>query len=57
MQNRRAYREDLAELVRLLEAGEISPHIGARLPFEEVVRAHEMLEGAKVTGKIVLEMG
>lgn len=55
LQDRRAYREDLALLLRMLRDGEIQPHIGARLPLTEVVRAHELLENREVSGKIVLE--
>jgi NADPH:quinone reductase-like Zn-dependent oxidoreductase len=49
------FREDLTELVALLQRGAISPTIAARLPLEEVGQAHRMLAGG-VTGKIVLEV-
>ena len=55
LQDRRAYRDDLALMVRMLRDGEIKPHIGARLSLSDVVRAHEMLEEREVSGKIVLE--
>jgi len=48
------YRETLAELIRVLAAGQIDPVIGARVPLVEVKRAHRMLEQGKVAGKVVL---
>lgn len=56
LQNRAAYRQDLAHLLRLLQAGQLQPHIGARLPLEDAPKAHDMLEASDVTGKIVLVM-
>jgi NADPH:quinone reductase-like Zn-dependent oxidoreductase len=53
-QNRRAYREDLGRLLHMLAAGEIHPHIGERLPLEDVRKAHTLLESRATTGKIVL---
>ncbi len=52
--NRRAYREDLALLLEMLAAGDIHPHIGERLPLEDVRKAHDLLESSAATGKIVL---
>jgi len=48
------FREDLAELFGLLAEKKIAPEIGERLPLREAARAHELLENARVTGKIVL---
>lgn len=48
------FREDLTTLLRLLAAGKLKPTIAERLPMEEVVRAHQLVEAAKVEGKIVL---
>ncbi|MEO0961788.1 MAG: zinc-binding dehydrogenase [Pseudomonadota bacterium] len=45
---------DLDQVMRLLDAGSISPHVGAELPLEEAANAHRMLEEARVAGKIVL---
>jgi NADPH:quinone reductase-like Zn-dependent oxidoreductase len=50
------YREDLGVLFNLLAEGKIKPVIGERVPMTEVARAHEMLNNAAVTGKIVLMM-
>ncbi|MEO0561819.1 MAG: medium chain dehydrogenase/reductase family protein [Chloroflexota bacterium] len=55
MQDRRAFREDLMILLRMLADGEIKPLIGARYPLSAVNEAHERLEAADTTGKIVLE--
>lgn len=37
-----------------LAAGEISPRIHATMPLAEAARAHQLLEGGNVTGKVVL---
>lgn len=52
------YQEQLraitADLIRMLDAGQITPSVGARLPLAEAAEAHRMLESGKVLGKIVL---
>jgi NADPH:quinone reductase-like Zn-dependent oxidoreductase len=48
------FREDLAQLFTLLAEKKIAPEISERLPLREAARAHELLEHAKVAGKIVL---
>lgn len=48
------FREDLAALLDLLAAGRLRPVIAARLPLDEVVRAHQQLERGEVQGKLVL---
>jgi NADPH:quinone reductase-like Zn-dependent oxidoreductase len=48
------FREDLSRLLTLLQEKSIRPVIAERLPLCEAGRAHEMLEQAAVTGKIVL---
>jgi NADPH:quinone reductase-like Zn-dependent oxidoreductase len=48
------FREDLPGLLGLLRDGKIHPPISERLPLREAQRAHELLEHARVTGKIVL---
>jgi NADPH:quinone reductase-like Zn-dependent oxidoreductase len=48
------FREDLALLLGLLAEGRIQPIVSERLPLEEVVRAHELMENAGMRGKIVL---
>lgn len=48
------FREDLTALLDLLAAGMLRPVIAARLPLEEVVRAHQQVEHAEVQGKLVL---
>jgi NADPH:quinone reductase len=48
------FREDLATLLDLLAAGKLRPVIAARLPLDEVVRAHQQLERGGVQGKLVL---
>jgi NADPH:quinone reductase-like Zn-dependent oxidoreductase len=50
------YRETLTELLSKLSAREIHPVIGARIPLEEVQRAHRLIEEGSVSGKAVLLM-
>jgi len=47
-------REDLGVLLKLLSQGKIAPIIGKRLPLQEIVKAHELLEHGQVQGKLVL---
>jgi NADPH:quinone reductase-like Zn-dependent oxidoreductase len=47
-------REDWAALLALRQRGEVHPLIGARVPFTEVRRAHQLIDAAAVSGKIVL---
>jgi len=48
------FREDLSRLLTMLRDKSISPVVAERLPLGEAGRAHELLERASVSGKIVL---
>jgi NADPH:quinone reductase-like Zn-dependent oxidoreductase len=48
------FREDLAHLLVLLRDAKIHPQIAECLPLGEAQRAHELIENARVAGKIVL---
>jgi NADPH:quinone reductase-like Zn-dependent oxidoreductase len=48
------FREDLSRLLAMLQEKSIAPVIAQRLPLRDAARAHELLERASVTGKIVL---
>jgi NADPH:quinone reductase-like Zn-dependent oxidoreductase len=48
------FREDLSRLLGMLEEKSISPVVAERLPLRRASRAHELLEHASVSGKIVL---
>jgi NADPH2:quinone reductase len=48
-------REAMARALELLGSGQVRPAIGARLPFAEARRAHELIEARTVMGKIVLK--
>ena len=48
------FRRDLLTLLDLLEQDKIRPLIAQRLPLEQARRAHELLGGGGVLGKIVL---
>lgn len=45
----------VATLTRMLERGTLQHNIGARLPLDEIVRAHEMIERGEVAGNLVLQ--
>lgn len=48
------FREDLLRLLAMLQEKSISPVVAERLPLRDAGRAHELLERASVSGKIVL---
>ena len=48
------YRETLTTLLNLSAEGKIKPVVGERVPLAEAARAHELMEKAAVSGKIVL---
>lgn len=48
------YRATLTELLDLLAAGKLAPVIADRIPLEDAVRAHALLERGGIAGKIVL---
>lgn len=47
-------RGAMAEVMAALAAGEIAPHIHARLKLDQAAEAHRLLESGSVTGKVVL---
>jgi NADPH:quinone reductase len=47
-------RAGMRALIDMLAAGKLSPRIHAKLPLTEAARAHEMLEGGEVLGKLLL---
>lgn len=49
------YHQDLAAVLAAVADGSIKPLIGEIMPLAEAVRAHELLEQAKLAGKIVLK--
>ncbi len=48
---------DLDYLVSLCERGRLKPLIGGVFPFDQVARAHEVVESGHKTGSIVLSLG
>ncbi|MGC2194092.1 MAG: medium chain dehydrogenase/reductase family protein [Terriglobales bacterium] len=48
------FREDLAHLLDLLREKKIQPQVSERLPLREAQRAHDLIEHARTTGKIIL---
>ena len=48
------FREDLSRLLAMLREKSIRPVVAERLPLRSAGRAHELLEQASVSGKIVL---
>jgi NADPH2:quinone reductase len=51
------YRQTQAELFDYLAAGKISPVVAERFPLSEARRAHELIEGGRYAGKVVLLAG
>lgn len=49
-------RARLAGLLALITVGELRPVIGHVLPFEQLPRAHELLQSRQSTGKVVVEV-
>ena len=49
------FDEDFRALLELLRHGNIHPVVAERLPLSEARKAHELLETAAATGKLVLE--
>src|ERR1700722_10366444 len=47
-------RAGMRALIDMRAAGKLNPRIHARLPLTEAARAHEMLEGGEVLGKLLL---
>lgn len=48
------FKQDLAYLLGLLSAGQISPNVAERISFDGVANAHRRLEAGGVAGKLVL---
>jgi NADPH:quinone reductase len=48
-------RAGMRALIDMLAAGKLKPRIHARLPLAQAARAHEMLEGGEVLGKLLLQ--
>jgi NADPH2:quinone reductase len=47
-------RAGMRALIDMLAAGKLHPRIYAKLPLKQAARAHEMLEGGEVLGKLLL---
>jgi NADPH2:quinone reductase len=48
-------REMAAELERMVEAGDVRPVVGVRLPFAEAAEALRVIDRREALGKVVLE--
>ncbi len=46
----------LTEIARLVDSGQLQPHVSSVLPLEDIRKAHEMIEGKHTCGKIVLQV-
>ena len=49
--------EQLQRYVALVESGELSLKTGPRFAFEQLQEAHELMDGNRANGKIVIEVG
>ena len=52
----RSNADALAELSRMVDEGRLSVPVAEVLPLEEAARAHELSEGGRVRGKLVLSV-
>lgn len=48
------YRETLSDLFDYLASGKVEPAVADRVPFDQVARAHEIIEAGGHRGKVVL---
>ena len=47
-------RPDINELLRLVKAGKLTPHIDRRYPLDEVVQALRFIDDGKARGKVLV---
>jgi NADPH:quinone reductase-like Zn-dependent oxidoreductase len=47
---------EFAEVMHLIEQGQLQPVVGAVMDLDDAPKAHEMLEGGEVFGKLVLQV-
>ncbi len=50
-------RSAIAELTHMLEHNELKHSVGQRFPLRDIAAAHEAVEGGKVVGNVVLDVG
>ena len=50
------FREDLAQLFRLLAEEKIDPQVWRTMPLQQAAEAHRLIENGEVSGKIVLQV-
>ena len=49
-------RKTLTEVARMVDNGQLKPHVSTVLPLQEIRRAHEMIEARHTHGKVVLQV-
>jgi NADPH:quinone reductase-like Zn-dependent oxidoreductase len=49
-------RKTLTEVARMVDNGQLQPHVSTVLPLQEIRKAHEMIEARHTHGKIVLQV-
>jgi NADPH:quinone reductase-like Zn-dependent oxidoreductase len=49
-------RKVLTETAKMVEKGQLKPHVSAVLPLEDIQKAHEMIEARHTRGKIVVQV-
>jgi NADPH:quinone reductase-like Zn-dependent oxidoreductase len=49
-------RQTLTEIAKLVDEGQLKPVVSKVLPLQEVQKAHQMIEGKHVSGKIILQV-
>lgn len=48
-------QSQMSEITRWIEAGYLRPHVSTILPLSEAAQAHQLIEGQRTRGKIVLD--
>jgi NADPH:quinone reductase-like Zn-dependent oxidoreductase len=48
--------EQMAEMAKLADAGQLKTHLDAVFPLQDVAQAHKLIEGGHVRGKLVLTL-
>ncbi len=54
MRNQKLLRESLHELLTFVKTGQLVLTIGGVYPLEQARSVHELLQGRKTTGKLIL---
>ena len=48
--------ETLAEVARMVDAGQIKPVVSTVLPLQDIQKAHQLIEANHTRGKVVMQV-